>query len=96
MQITNFINGSESSQKCDIYHYLSFFTWFFQGFKVFSKFYIDIISSKSTRGEHPVEDIPMCVYIHLFICGFMCVTPPGQTNNDRDLKFGKHTPLDLI
>ena len=26
----------------------------------------------------------------------ICVTPPGQTNNDTDLKFGTHTPIDLI
>ena len=25
---------------------------------------------------------------------FICVTPPGQTKNDTDLKFGTHTPLD--
>ena len=27
---------------------------------------------------------------------FMCVTPRGQTKNDTDLKFGTHTPIDLI
>ena len=32
----------------------------------------------------------MCVCIHL--C--MCATPPGQTKNDRNRKFGTHTPLD--
>ena len=31
---------------------------------------------------------------HQDLC--MCVTPPGQTKNDTDLKFGTHTPIDLI
>ena len=26
----------------------------------------------------------------------MGVTPPGQSKNDTDLKFGTHTPIDLI
>ena len=26
----------------------------------------------------------------------MGVTSPGQTKNDTDLKFGTHTPIDLI
>ena len=30
----------------------------------------------------------------VFVC--ICVTPPGQTKNDTDLKFGTHTPIDLI
>ena len=30
------------------------------------------------------------------MCVFICVTPPGQTKNDKDLKFGTHTPIDLI
>ena len=36
------------------------------------------------------------VYIYVCICVFMFVRPPGQTKNDRDLKFGTHTPLDHI
>ena len=32
----------------------------------------------------------VCVYL------FMCVTSPGETKNDTDLKFGTHTPIDLI
>ena len=39
-------------------------------------------------------------YVHLYICVFvyvfMCVTSPGHTNKDTDLKFGTHTPIDLI
>ena len=26
----------------------------------------------------------------------MGVTPPGQSKNESDLKFGKHTPIDLV
>ena len=29
----------------------------------------------------------------MYLC--MCVTPPGQTKNDTDLKFGTHTTIDL-
>ena len=36
--------------------------------------------------------ICVCVCIYLFVC----VTSPGHTNNDTDLKFGTHTPIDLI
>ena len=35
----------------------------------------------------------MCVFMGLFIYVFMCVTPPGQTKNDTDLKFGTHTHI---
>ena len=49
--------------------------------------------SKSTWGKQPVEDIPnftcICGYV------FICVTPPGHTENDTDLKFGTHAPIDL-
>ena len=39
----------------------------------------------------------LLVYVcKLFMGVFMCVTPPDQTKNDTDLKFGKHTPKDLI
>ena len=31
-----------------------------------------------------------------FICVCMRVTSPGQTKNETDLKFGPHTPIDLI
>ena len=34
------------------------------------------------------------VYVFIYIC--MCVTSPGQTKNKTDLKFGTHTPIDLI
>ena len=34
----------------------------------------------------------VCMYLCVYL--FMCVTPPGQTENDTDLKFGTHTPLD--
>ena len=34
----------------------------------------------------------MCVFVYVFIC----VTSPGHTNNDTDLKFGTHTPIDFI
>ena len=36
----------------------------------------------------------VCVYTYIYVCN--CVTPPGQTKNDTDLKFGTHTPVDLI
>ena len=32
----------------------------------------------------------VCMYV------FMRVTPPGQTKNDTDLKFGTHTSIDLF
>ena len=38
-----------------------------------------------------VEVAMVCMY---FLC--MCVTPPDQTGNDIDLKFGTHTHLDHI
>ena len=49
-------------------------------------------------GEQPVKDIPNfpCIRVYLFIYVCICVTPPGQTKNDTDLKFGTHTPIDLI
>ena len=34
------------------------------------------------------------VYVFIYIC--MCVTSPGQTKNETYLKFGTHTPIDLI
>ena len=52
--------------------------------------------SKSTGGEQPVEDIPNFTCICVCMAIFICVTPPGQTKNDTDLKFGTHTPIDLI
>ena len=36
----------------------------------------------------------LCVCVFIYV--FMCVTSPGQTKNDTDLKFGTHTPIDLI
>ena len=30
----------------------------------------------------------------VYLC--MCVTSPGQTKNDTDLKFGTHTPIDYL
>ena len=38
----------------------------------------------------------MCVCFYLFVHLFMCVTPPGQTKNYTDLKFGTDTLLDHI
>jgi len=32
--------------------------------------------------------------VYVYVC--MCVTPPGQTKKDPELKFGTHTPIDLI
>ena len=32
----------------------------------------------------------------VYVCMYLCVTPPGQTENDTDLKFGTHTPIDLF
>ena len=37
-----------------------------------------------------------CICVCLCIYVFVCVTSPGHTNNDTDLKFGTHTPIDLI
>ena len=34
-------------------------------------------------------EIFMCVYLCMVVC--ICVTPPGQTKNDRDLKFRTHS-----
>ena len=34
--------------------------------------------------------------MYLYICVFIGVTHLGQTKNDTDLKFGAHTPIDLI
>ena len=34
--------------------------------------------------------------MYVFVCLFFCVTSPGHTNNDTDLKLGTHTPIDLI
>ena len=36
----------------------------------------------------------VCIYLWGYL--FMCVTPRGQTKNDTGLKFGIHTPIDLI
>ena len=39
----------------------------------------------------------MCVFVYVCIFYlFICVTSPCQTENDTDLKFGRHTPIDLI
>ena len=38
----------------------------------------------------------ICVCVYVFMYAFVCVTSPGHTNNDTDLKFGTHTPIDLI
>ena len=40
--------------------------------------------------------ICVCVCMYLCMYLFVCVTSPGHTNNDTDLKFGTHTPIDLI
>ena len=40
---------------------------------------------------HPVY---VCIYVFIYLR--ICVTPPGQTINDTELKFGTHTPIDLI
>ena len=38
----------------------------------------------------------MCVCFYLFVYLFMCVTPPNQTKNYTDLKFGTDPLLDQI
>ena len=40
----------------------------------------------------------LCMYVFIYLCIYLfnCVTSPGQTKNDTDLKFGTHTPIDLI
>ena len=59
-------------------------------------------SPEFSKGEQPVEDIPnfTCICVNAFVCLFIylfvCVTSPGQTKNGTDLKFGTHTPIDLI
>ena len=51
--------------------------------------------SKSKCGEQLVEDIPnftlICVYLFVYLC-----YPSWPNENDTDLKFGTHTPIDLI
>ena len=53
-------------------------------------------------GEQPVKDIPnftcIRVYLFIYVCVylFICDTSLGQTKNDTDMKFGTHTPIDLI
>ena len=34
------------------------------------------------------------LYVCMYVC--ICVTLPGQTKSDTDLKLGTHTPKDLI
>ena len=58
---------------------------------------------KSTGGEQPGRIflnslVYVCVYVFIYLCIylFVCVTSLGHTNNDTDLKFGTHTPIDLI
>ena len=36
----------------------------------------------------------VCICVFIYLCN--CVTPPSQTKKDTDLKFGTHTPIDLI
>ena len=72
-------------------------------FLIFVFFHNFFAFSKSTGGEQPGRIflnslVYVCVYVfmYLFIYVFVCVTSPGHTNNDTDLKFGTHTPIDLI
>ena len=51
--------------------------------------------SQSTWGEQPVEDIPNFTCIYVFIYVFVSRLH-GQMKNDTDLKFGTHTPIDLV
>ena len=36
--------------------------------------------------------------MRVYVCRavFICVTPPGQTKHDTDLKFSTHTHIDFI
>ena len=45
-----------------------------------------------------VEDILKftCICVCLCMYLFVCVTSSGQTKKDTELKFGTHTPIDLI
>ena len=70
---------------------------------VYATFFLIFEKSKSTGGEQPARIflnslVYVCVYVfmYLFIYVFVCVTSPGHTNNGTDLKFGTHTPIDLI
>ena len=55
------------------------------------------ILSKSTWGKQPPRIfLNSLVYVCVYVFIYLCVTPPGHTNNDTDLKFGTYTPIDLI
>ena len=56
------------------------------------------VLSKSTRGEQPVEDIPIftCICVYVCICVFIFVTPPGQTKNEARPEFSHNPPIDLF
>ena len=50
-------------------------------------------------GRYVARNVFSYVWLYkivLCVCVCMGVTPPDQTKNDRDLKFGTHTPLDHI
>ena len=38
------------------------------------------------------------IFMRVYVCRavFICVTPPGQTKHDTDLKFSTHTHIDFI
>ena len=57
-----------------------------------TRFQISIVFFFDSRVRH--KEIFMRVYVCRAV--FICVTPPGQTKHDTDLKFSTHTPIDLI
>ena len=54
---------------------------------------------KYTLGEQPVEDILNFTCIYVYLCMYLFVLrllAKQKTSYDTDLKFGTHTPIDLI
>ena len=61
-----------------------------------SEFYIKIHLRRAAGRGYSEIHLYMCVFMNVFMYVCNCVMPPGQTNKDADLKFGPHTPIDLI
>ena len=57
-----------------------------------TRFQISIVFFFDSRVRH--KEIFMRVYVCRAV--FICVTPPGQTKHDTDLKFSTHTHIDFI
>ena len=93
-------NGEKYSHYCGSVKKLVPFLWIFFFFKVNLKpmdlkFVViyDLFIKIHVRGA-AAEDILKFTCMGMYL--FVCVTSPGHTNNDTDLKFGTHTPIDLF